>query len=184
MNDLELLRQYEPVVCYTGGEHFFPCAVDGYVQQCSLWSLNKKKQRQQLIPTGELDLDRLATFDDVPPGETLHLRIVDKPLDAAAYQRWRQLPDRPALHAPGRFYTRWPGVAIGKFTVQCFSPRAWHRTRRYSRRADLKYREIRTADPRYVYYARVLRQGGYDSPLPFLFRNERLALQLLWHQRS
>ncbi|MBK8050744.1 MAG: hypothetical protein IPK16_28720 [Anaerolineales bacterium] len=133
MNDLELLRQYEPVVHYTSGEHFFPCAVDGYVQRCSLWSLNKKKQRQQLLPAGDLDLQRLATFDDVPPGETLHLRIVDKPLDAVAYQRWRQLPDLPAFHAPGRF-TRVGLVSRLASSLFNISARAWHCARWNGRR--------------------------------------------------
>ena len=36
MNDLELLRRYEPVVHYTLGEMFFPTAVDGYLQHTSL----------------------------------------------------------------------------------------------------------------------------------------------------
>ena len=33
MNDLDLLRQYEPIVKFTYGEHFFPTAVDGYVRR-------------------------------------------------------------------------------------------------------------------------------------------------------
>ncbi|MEZ4715518.1 MAG: hypothetical protein R2851_05425 [Caldilineaceae bacterium] len=32
MNDLDLLRRYEPVVRYTEGEMFFPCAVDAHLR--------------------------------------------------------------------------------------------------------------------------------------------------------
>lgn len=33
MNDLQLLQKFEPVVCFTAGELFFPCAIDGYLQR-------------------------------------------------------------------------------------------------------------------------------------------------------
>ena len=36
MDDLELLRRYEPVVRFTEGEHFFPMAADSYVAACDL----------------------------------------------------------------------------------------------------------------------------------------------------
>ena len=36
MNELELLRRYEPVIYYTSGEMFYPRAVDGYVRHSSL----------------------------------------------------------------------------------------------------------------------------------------------------
>ena len=39
MSDLELLRQYEPILRFTQGELFFPRAVDEYVRACSLWEL-------------------------------------------------------------------------------------------------------------------------------------------------
>ena len=37
MNDLDLLRRFEPVIYYTLGEHFFPTNVDRYIRDCSLW---------------------------------------------------------------------------------------------------------------------------------------------------
>ena len=33
MNDLDLLRTYEPAIHFTLGEMFFPSAVDGYLQK-------------------------------------------------------------------------------------------------------------------------------------------------------
>ena len=47
MNDYFLLRQYEPVVRYTQGEMFFPCAVDAYLAQCSLWRSAEKPERSK-----------------------------------------------------------------------------------------------------------------------------------------
>ena len=37
MEELALLRAYEPVLPYTHGGVFLPTAVRPYVQRCSLW---------------------------------------------------------------------------------------------------------------------------------------------------
>ena len=44
MNDLELLRRYEPAVRYTKGEMFFPTVVDGYLRICRLWMANAERK--------------------------------------------------------------------------------------------------------------------------------------------
>ena len=36
MDDIELLRAFEPVVRFTDGEHFFPMAAESYVGACDL----------------------------------------------------------------------------------------------------------------------------------------------------
>lgn len=49
--------------------------------------------------------------------------------------------------------------------------------------AEIKYRDMQRTDLRYVYYGRVIREGGYIVlTLPLFLRNERLALQLLRRQ--
>ena len=50
MTDLELLRKFEPVVRFTYGEYFFPCAVDEYVRRCSLWLRSETEGRTSRPP--------------------------------------------------------------------------------------------------------------------------------------
>jgi len=52
MSDLDLLRQYEPIVRMTQGELFLPRAVDSYVGASSLWELTAEKQPVELAPEG------------------------------------------------------------------------------------------------------------------------------------
>ena len=58
MNDLDLLRTYEPAIHYTLGEMFFPCAVDGYLQNTSLWLADSERQTTCCGRTGATDHDR------------------------------------------------------------------------------------------------------------------------------
>lgn len=60
MTDRELLRRFEPILRFTAGEQFFPMPVEPYVRWCSLWLQRPNQPAQQLIPAGELTLDRLA----------------------------------------------------------------------------------------------------------------------------
>ena len=61
--DLELLRAYEPIVRYTGGELFFPAGVNGYLAECDLLVGTTEDDARVLVPRGELTAETLATFD-------------------------------------------------------------------------------------------------------------------------
>ena len=50
-DDLTLLRQYEPVLRHTNGEHFFPMRVDRYVERCALWFRPADGPAVELIPS-------------------------------------------------------------------------------------------------------------------------------------
>ncbi len=161
MNDLDLLRKYEPVVRLTKGETYFPSGVEAYVQACSLWKTDPQGGDQMLVPHGQLDLDRLAEFVEVPHGHRLHLRFVDEPLDGLEYQRWLREPERPRLIAPGRL-ARVPlffRLANLGFTLS-FLVRG-QVAGGSAAAADLTSRELYTRDPRRVYYGRVVRSGGW-----------------------
>jgi len=168
MNDADLLRQYEPVVQYTDGELFFPCAVDEYLRRASLWQLGVKGQRTKLVDESLVTADTLAALARTAPGHTSYLRFVPKPLGAFDYQHWRSRPNAPFFHAPGRF-TRVGLVSrilsslfnislLVRGTVPGGTVAA----------AEIRYQEMRAADPRDVYYGRVIRQGGYTI-LHYLF---------------
>jgi hypothetical protein len=58
--DLELLRAFEPIVHYTSGEQFFPMAVEPYIESCSLWLYHPDDRDEELIPEGELTMERLV----------------------------------------------------------------------------------------------------------------------------
>ncbi|HLA42959.1 MAG TPA: hypothetical protein VJZ27_05960, partial [Aggregatilineales bacterium] len=105
MNDLELLQQYEPVIKFTEGEMFFPCAVDEYVRRSSLWMRPPDKGSRVQIPAGALDLQKLVTYslhNPIPPDHDLFLRFVQNPLNSIEYRRWQLRKDRPKFKAPGR----------------------------------------------------------------------------------
>ncbi len=161
MNDLDLLRTYEPVVKYTAGERFLPSAVDGYVAGSSLWEVTPSHQRRELVPAGELTVARLAEQEQPAPGHSRYLRFVGEPLGARAYQRWRTEAASPTFHAAGRL-TRVgiPSRIISSMfnfslLVRGAVPGGT------AAAADVAVHQMRADDPRHVYYGRVLRQGGY-----------------------
>jgi hypothetical protein len=161
VNDLQLLRAYEPVVKYTEGELFFPMAVEPYIAAASLWQMDSYRRRRELVPAGELTVERLALQPEPPAGYTLYLRFQKEPLGALEYQRWRARPDRPILHAAGRL-TR---VGIGSRVVSSlFNLSLLLRGSvpgGTAAAAEIAVRQIQASDSRFVYYGRVLRQGGY-----------------------
>jgi hypothetical protein len=161
MDNLALLQKYEPVVCYTHGENFFPCAIDEYIKRCSLWLRDDRGREWQLAAAGELDLARLAQFSEAPPNHTLYLRVIDEPLDPSTYQWGRNRPNRPVFVAPGRL------ARVGLFSRTLDSVFDLSLILRgtvpggTTAAAQIKYEAMKEADPRDVYYGRVLREGGY-----------------------
>ena len=161
MNDLDLLRQYEPIVKFTYGENFFPTAVDGYVRRCSLWRRDEKGLTEQVLEEGELNLEKLAELKEAPLGESLSLRFVQEQLDVIEYERWRMQPDRPRFHSGGRLSR--VGL-LPRLLVSFFNLSLLVRGRvpgGTTAAAAVKYEQMRKEDPRMVYYGRVVREAGY-----------------------
>jgi hypothetical protein len=161
MDDLTLLRKFEPVVRFNQGELFFPSAVDGYLERCSLWIRDKFGDEQQLAAEGELSAEKLGQFNDIPPNHVLFLRLVDKPMGAIEYQKWLLRPDRPSFPTLGRMAR--VGILpriIDSFVDASFLVRG-SVPGGTTAEADVLYRDMLSKDPRYVYYARVIHDGGY-----------------------
>jgi hypothetical protein len=161
MDDLTLLRKFEPVIRFTEGEFFFPCAVDEYLRGCSLWMRDSKGIERQILTADELSAEALAHFKEVPAGHTLYLRFVENPLDPLEYQRWLLRPDMPTFRAPGRL-TR-VGL-LSRILDSFFSLSLLIRGTvpgGTAAAAQIKYEQIRQRDLRNVYYGRVIREGGY-----------------------
>lgn len=168
MNDLDLLRQYEPILRFTQGELFFPRAVDEYVRACSLWELTADKKAVELVAEGELTLDKLATYDTLPAGHVLYLRFVREPLSPLEYQRWMNRPERPEFKAPGRL-ARVPLISrIGDAFFDLSLLLRGTLPGGTSAAAEIETRQLNQRDPRYVYYGRVVRDGSWVV-LQYLF---------------
>jgi len=171
--DLRLLRAYEPVVRYNQGELFFPTNVEGYLRECDLLVGSSERDREVIVPVGELTPERLATAT-ARPGETLYLRLVQRPMAPLELARWRNRPDRQVFHAPGRLarvglFARLVDAAFSaslllRGTVPGGTAAA----------AQVKYARAREDDQRLVYYGRVVRSGGWIvlQYLYFYFMND------------
>lgn len=157
----KLLRRYEPVICYTQGEMFFPCAIDGYLRRCSLWLADAQRNLTQVARPGELTPQTLTRYRSIPTDNRLYLRFVAEPLDVLAYQRQRLQSDRPAFHNPNRLERVGlvsrivDGLFDASLLVRGQVPGGTVAV------AEAQYNAMVAEDCRRVYYARVLRQGGY-----------------------
>jgi hypothetical protein len=75
--DVQLLKRFEPVVCYTKGEQFFPVAVEQYINECSLWSKRVDEPATLIIPQGELSVENLQTPQDDQTGTIYFLKFIE-----------------------------------------------------------------------------------------------------------
>jgi hypothetical protein len=165
--DLQLLRAYEPIVRYNRGELFYPAAVEGYLSECDLLVGTTEDDARVLLPQGQVTPAALAEHDP-PPGESLYLRLVQQPLGGVELARWRLRPDRERFSAPGRL------ARVGLFARLIDAGFTASLLARGSvpggtaAAAQIKYEAMRSADPRYVYHGRVVRQHGWIC-LHYLF---------------
>lgn len=168
MNDLDLLRRFEPVVRYTQGEMFFPCSVDAYLQQCSLWLRQSEGKAALLAPAGDLSGETLDKIGKPPPGSELYLRFTNEPLTGLEYQRWLVSSDHPPFQSIGRLAR--VGF-VGRLSEALFDFSLLIRGRvpgGTTAKAQQQYKQMLAEDPRYVYYGRVLRDADY-TVLQYMF---------------
>ena len=81
---------------FTNGELFFPMATGPFVESCDLLEGPTLREAKIVVPSGALDLDRLGSVDDPPPGHSQYLRFVPE----ADERRRAQPMARPAGRAP------------------------------------------------------------------------------------
>ncbi len=165
--DLELLRAFEPVVCFTKGELFLPTSVGPYVGRCSLWEIGADGQAVRIVPAGELTLNSLCAQGVVDQTRSVSLRFVQEPLNRAEYRRWRRLP-REHLTASARFTTT--GM-FGRLVDAGFRATLLLRGKvaaGLAAAAEVAYREHLEPD-RFTYYGHVTREGGYVCLQYWLF---------------
>jgi hypothetical protein len=171
--DLALLRAYEPIVRYNRGELFYPAAVERYLAECDLLMGTTADDARVLLPRGSVTPEALARHNP-PPGESLYLRLVQKPLGGVELARWRLRPDRERFSAPGRL------ARVGLFARLIDAGFTASLLLRGSvpggtaAAAQIKYAAARAADPRTVYHGRVVRSHGWICLhyLYFYFMND------------
>lgn len=160
MNDLELLRRYEPIARFTEGELFFPMAVDEYVKSSSLWITDPNGQESLIASEGELDLQSLPSLGSGARGHVVHLRFISKPLAGIRYRVW--LARKKVKFSASARMARVP--LISRLVDSFFNLSLAVRGKvpgGSAAAADLKCRRLSALDPRRAYYARVVRDGGW-----------------------
>jgi hypothetical protein len=172
-SDVELLQAYAPALHYTHGELFFPAAVESYLPECDLFVGRSGRDRNLLVPVGELSEESLTSFQ-AKPGETLSMRLVQHPMGSLELARWNRRPDRPAFHAPSRL-TRvglFARLVDSGFTVSLLLRGSVPGGTTAA--ASVKYEAVKAHDPRFVYHGRVVRRDGWIvlHYLYFYFMND------------
>lgn len=160
VEDLALLRRFEPILRFTEGEFFLPAAVDDYVGRCEL--LEHGEASTVLAPKGTLTLDRLVELgaDRLRPG--LYLRLVDTPFSRVEVARWRVRSDRPRFHGAVRLAR----VGVLSRGLDALSRASLifrgRNTSGTEAAAETEYRTGMRPD-HHPYYGRVVRDSGYTA---------------------
>src|SRR4249919_1173446 len=157
---LTLARRFEPVLRYTQGELFSPMAVERYVEASALFRRVPNKKLPELVaPSAQLDLSTLITYAGERGASDLELHFVDKPLNRAAYRRWRRRPDRPRFHGGSPF------AMVGMFGRVIDSIMRLSLIMRgkvpggFAAAANVRFQEA--GDPAPTYYVHAVRDAGY-----------------------
>ena len=166
-SDMELLRKYEPVVCFTKGEQFFPTDVDHYVRESSLWEHHLDGLDELLVRQGELTLEKLTEFHPAEFGSVRYLRFIE---NLSLAETAKVLADQALLRQKlGNFFH----TGIGRLARGGILPRLVDALFSLSfllrgkvsaataAAAELDYNAIFEEDPRYTYYGHVTRQNGW-----------------------
>ncbi len=172
IDDLALLRRFEPVLSFTQGEMFFPTSVEGYLAQCTRWARDEDGVAHRIAGVGEVSLQTLGQRGRWEPGRpgpvTEYLRFVQRPMDLPAYLRWRRDPARPSFEAVGR----WARVGLtSRLLDAAFDATSALRGQVPGGTTAVAERQYRAAvgrEPQHTYYGRVVRDGGY-TVLHYLF---------------
>lgn len=170
VDDLAVLRRYEPVIHYTRGERFFPMDVERYIQECSLWVQHPDEPAELLIPEGELTVEKL--IQPRPDGfGTIHFLKFIEPLDLIELARYsfNQAMKKFSQRDTGDVFFAGRGrlarVGYGsRFVDALFSITFFMRGRvpgDTAAAAALTYKRLQQEKEQYCYYGRVVRQGGW-----------------------
>ena len=173
--DLELLRAFEPVVRFTSGELFFPMDVERYLGASSLWLYHPDDHDEQVVPEGELTIERLVEPRTAPFGSVFYVRLVHPlGLDESAralrsLQRLRRRQRYTFRTGLGRLAR---GGLVPRLLDALFSASLLLRGRvpkATAAAAAVEYAKLQDEGEKYVYHGRVVREGGWTVCQYWLF---------------
>src|ERR671938_166231 len=174
-SDLELLRAFEPVVRFTAGEQFFPMDVERYVAACSLWLYHPDDRDEEVVPEGELTMEKLVEPRAAAFGSVFYLRLVH-PLSVresartlASLQRLRRSQEYTFRTGLGRLAR---GGLVPRLLDALFSASLLVRGRvpkATAAAAALEYALMQEREEKYLYHGRVVRDGGWTVCQYWLF---------------
>ena len=160
MDDLQLLRRFEPILRFNRVELFLPSDAAAYVRACSLWMRRDDDSDVKLVEAGGLDLDVLAQIAREHRGDTLHLLYVEHPLSRREFREWRREGHGEPMRGGSRFsevgITSRIFDALFRLTL-LFRGRV---PRGSVAAAEITYRE-QIAAAGTPYYGRVSREAGW-----------------------
>ena len=175
---------YEPIVRYNDGELFFPTDVEAYLAACDLLVGSSERDRDIIVPVGELTAAKLAEMR-APPGETLYLRLVQQPLAPIELARWRSRPDRRAFQAPGRLarvglFARLVDAGVHRLPA---APRHGARAVRQRRHRSSTRPPWSATHATSITVGSSVASGWIAAPVPVLLLHERLPLHVPGRER-
>jgi hypothetical protein len=167
-----LLRRFEPVICFTKGERFYPMDVEPYVRACSLWVQHPGEEAVLVVPDGELTLARIAQQPDDEFGAVHFLKLTDSQSDGErgtrrswwTLLRWRvaEGETRETFRAGRGRLARVGYVARIADALYSLTLLARGRVPGQAATAALKsYERIMGEHEHYRYHGRVVRQNGW-----------------------
>jgi hypothetical protein len=174
LDDGALLRRFEPLLRFTGGERFSPMDVEPYVRSCSLWVQRPDEEAICVVPRGELTLDRVAQQPSDEFGAVHFLRFTEpgslgkmegrgtrlKLFQRRATKRFKE--SRKAFRA-GRGRLARVGY-VSRFMDAIYSVALLARGRvpgEAAAAASAAYEWIMAEQEHYKYHGRVTRQNGW-----------------------
>lgn len=166
--DRELLRRYEPIVCYTKGEEFFPTNVESYLKLSSLWVHYPDGRDELLIEQGGVSLETLTEPRRAEFGAVHYLKFIE-PLNIAELTAFLVTTGvkrrRDQTNVFRTDLGRLARVGYGsRLLAALFSLTLLLRGRvpgDTAAAAVLTGRQIRAIDDTPVYYGRVVRENGW-----------------------
>jgi hypothetical protein len=164
--DRALLRRFEPVLKFTEGEAFFPYDVAEYVAQSSLWVKEPDVPPRELIAERALDLHRLGTVGQAPPGGIHFLQFISpmnvRELAEFQFQKLRAARKSRSFKAARSRLTRVGYMA--RFVDALFSISLLLRGRvpgDSMAAAMVTFNDMLRERRAFQYYGRVLRENGW-----------------------
>ena len=165
--DLALLRRFEPIICFTKGEKFFPMDIEPYIQLCSLWAQKPEQEAVCIVSAEKLDMDTLSKLPPYDFGTVYFLKVAEplSPVEYASYnlQKLRLLLDEGEPFHSGLGRLARVGYTA-RFADALFSLLLFTRGRvsgATAAAADNLYKQVMNQHEHYCYYGRVIRENGW-----------------------